>query len=152
MKSNLLALLLLFSGPALAATIAGKVVQVVDGDTIVVRQNGVDHRIRMLGIDAPEYRQPYGKDAHRALERRIGGKWVRVRYDEKDRYHRYLGTVYYRNANINVSLLRDGQAWVYKYQRGDQELMRHENAARRERLGLWRLPDPQAPWIYRRTR
>lgn len=151
MKSYLLAVILLFSGPALAATIGGKVVKVVDGDTIVVRHNGVNYRIRMLGIDAPEYRQPYGKDSRRALDRLVGGRSVRVRYDEKDRYHRYLGTVYYRNTNINLSLLRNGQAWVYKYQRHNRELMRYENAARQQRLGLWRLPYPQAPWEYRRT-
>ncbi|MCG8710899.1 thermonuclease family protein [Brenneria sp. 4F2] len=151
MKRYLLAVVLLFSGPVLAATIDGKVIHVVDGDTIVVRQDGVNYRIRMLGVDAPEYHQPYGTDSRRALERQIGGRWVNVRYDEKDRYHRYLGTVYYRNRNINISLLRNGQAWVYKYQRHNQELMRYENAARQQRLGLWRHPYPQAPWIYRQA-
>lgn len=152
MKSYLLAvMMLLLSVPALAATIGGKVVKVVDGDTIVVRHNGVNYRIRMLGIDAPEYHQPYGKESRRALDRQVGGRWVTVRYDEKDRYDRYLGTVYYRNRNINVNLLRNGQAWVYKYHRDNHELMRHENAARQQRLGLWRHSYPQSPWAYRQT-
>ncbi|MEE3664518.1 thermonuclease family protein [Brenneria sp. g21c3] len=150
MKSYLLAAILLFSAPAPAATLSGTVVNVVDGDTIVVRQNGVDYRIRMLGIDAPEYRQPYGKTSRRALDRQIGGRWVTVHYETRDRYDRYLGTVYYRNSNINASLLRNGQAWVYKHDRNNRELMRHENAARQQRLGLWRLPHPLPPWTYRR--
>ncbi|RLM21561.1 hypothetical protein BIY29_13570 [Brenneria alni] len=151
MKSYLLAVILLFSGPGLAATLNGKVVKVIDGDTIVVRQNGVSYRIRMLGIDAPEYHQPYGKDSRRALDRQIGGKRVTVQYDEKDRYDRYLGTVYYRNNNINLNLLRNGEVWVYKQHRHNRELMRYENAARQQRLGLWRHPHPQAPWVYRQT-
>ncbi|MFC3393536.1 thermonuclease family protein [Brenneria rubrifaciens] len=151
MKSYLLAVILLFSLPGLAATLNGKVVKVVDGDTLIVRQSGINHRIRLLGIDAPEYRQPYGKNARRTLERKIGGKWVTVRYEAKDRYARYLGTVYYWNNNINLALLRTGQAWVYKYNRNNRELMRHENAARRQRLGLWRQTYPQSPWVYRRT-
>ncbi|MCL2892249.1 thermonuclease family protein [Brenneria tiliae] len=152
MKSYLLAAILLFSAPAPAATLSGKVVKVVDGDTLLVRRNGADYRIRMLGIDAPEYRQPYGKESRRALDRRVGGKRVTIWYEEKDRYGRYLGTVYYRNNNINLELLRNGQAWVYRDYRNDRELMSRENAARRQRLGLWRTPDPQAPWAYRRTR
>lgn len=149
MRLYLFTAILLFSTPTLAETIGGKVVNVIDGDTIVVRQTGVDYRIRMLGIDAPEYHQPYGKDSRRALDRQIGGKWVKVRYKTQDRYGRYLGTVYYHNNNINLDMLRDGQAWVYPRYRNDREFMSREEQARRQKLGLWRNPDPQSPWAYR---
>lgn len=147
-----LLLALLLPAPAPAAALSGKVVKVVDGDTLVVGRDGVSYRIRLLAIDAPEYRQPYGREARQALEKQVGGKWVTVRYEEKDRYDRYLGTVYYRNANVNLELLRRGHAWVYRDYRHERRLMRLEDEARRKRLGLWRQLKPQAPWSYRRAR
>ena len=52
--------LILYS-PALADTLQGKVVKVADGDTVtIVDDNGKKHRIRLMGIDAPENNQSYG--------------------------------------------------------------------------------------------
>ena len=41
-----------------AEVIEGRVVRVVDGDTIVVDHNAERHRIRLSGIDSPERDQP----------------------------------------------------------------------------------------------
>ena len=47
--------------PALADTLQGKVVKIADGDTVtVVDDSGKKHRIRLMGIDAPENNQSYG--------------------------------------------------------------------------------------------
>ncbi len=49
------------SMPAFADTLTGKVVRVVDGDTLyVLDANYEQHKIRLAGIDAPERKQAYG--------------------------------------------------------------------------------------------
>ena len=49
-------------------TIEGKVVKVIDGDTIDVLDNtSTKHRIRFYGIDAPESKQAYGQKAREFL-------------------------------------------------------------------------------------
>ena len=52
--------LLLCAGLACAETITGKMVGVMDGDTIeVLDATKTPRRIRLEGIDAPEKAQPY---------------------------------------------------------------------------------------------
>ena len=46
---------------ALADTLQGKVIKIADGDTVtIVDDSGKKHRIRLMGIDAPEKNQSYG--------------------------------------------------------------------------------------------
>jgi endonuclease YncB( thermonuclease family) len=44
-----------------AAQIQGKVIRVLDGDTIEVLQEQQPVRVRLLNIDAPEKKQPFGR-------------------------------------------------------------------------------------------
>ena len=54
--------------PALADTLQGKVVKIADGDTVTIVDNsGKKHRIRLMGIDAPEKDQPYGDSSTQGL-------------------------------------------------------------------------------------
>jgi|SaaInlStandDraft_6_1057023.scaffolds.fasta_scaffold584837_1 endonuclease YncB( thermonuclease family) len=51
---------LFFCSSALADTLQGKVFKVADGDTVtIVDDSGKNHRIRLMGIDAPEQNHPY---------------------------------------------------------------------------------------------
>ena len=54
-------LLAVFVCDALAATLAGRVVGVSDGDTVtVLTAENHQFKIRLSGIDAPEKKQPFG--------------------------------------------------------------------------------------------
>src|SRR5688572_711286 len=57
----------------------GKVVKVLDGDTLTVsvEDKGLV-RVRLNGIDAPEPGRPYGDGARRLLESLVGGQRVDV--------------------------------------------------------------------------
>jgi endonuclease YncB( thermonuclease family) len=64
-----LALLLLACGAqAAAAELLGRVVRVVDGDTVTVLDaDKAQYVVRLAGIDAPERGQPFGQVSRRHL-------------------------------------------------------------------------------------
>lgn len=77
---------LFFSGVSIADTIQGRVVRVLDGDTVsVLDSSNTEHRIRLMGIDAPEKKQPFGQRAKESLSDLVYDKAVVVEYSKKDR-------------------------------------------------------------------
>jgi len=56
----------------------GRVVRIVDGDTIVVEGQGVRQKVRLSGIDTPERDQPWGDSSTREMRRLVAGKDVTV--------------------------------------------------------------------------
>ena len=64
------------AAPALTAAFAGKVVGVVDDNTITVLHNGVRERIRLHGIDCPERHQAFGNRAKQFTSKLIFVKSV----------------------------------------------------------------------------
>jgi len=143
-------LLLLLATPAWA-DITGKVVRVLDGDTIIVQ----DTRVRLTGIDAPESKQAHGKASTRYLSKLINGNVVTIEGDKTDRYGRLLGKVVYQGKDVNLQMVQEGHAWWYRrYKRtqstSDQRAYAQaENTARSGRMGLWG-GNPVAPWEFRR--
>ncbi|MDX1514332.1 MAG: excalibur calcium-binding domain-containing protein, partial [Gammaproteobacteria bacterium] len=47
-------------------------------------------------------------------------------------------------------LVEEGSAWVRRAYSPDRRLIALEDAARVSRRGLWGLPDPVPPWIWRK--
>ena len=114
------------------APTAVPVVRVIDGDTIVVRYDGKDERVRLLNIDAPE-RGEDGFDAStEALRKLIADRPVDLEWEEpgvpsRDRYGRLLAFVFApvsagppgKRIHINVGMVRGGWAEYYtKYGKG----------------------------------
>src|SRR6516165_2102483 len=69
-----------------------RVVQVLDGDTIVVRRaGGADETIRLLGVDTPETHHPrkpvqcYGPEAAAYTQSQLEHRWVRLEDDVERR-------------------------------------------------------------------
>lgn len=61
MRKYIPLVLFIFSWPVLCADIHGRVVRVLDGDTIEVMDSRKAVRIRLINIDAPEKKQDYGR-------------------------------------------------------------------------------------------
>ena len=57
----------------------------------MVDQNKARHTIRLAAIDAPESRQPYGKESKQHLSDMVLGKEVKVEWRKQDRYGRIVG-------------------------------------------------------------
>ncbi len=107
-----------------------------DGDSITIS----GQRIRLRGIDAPEYGQicrrdgagyRCGQKARSALVDLIADQPVSCTGWERDRYGRLLAACVAGAVDLNRTLVREGWAVAY----GDFES--DERAARESRSGLW---------------
>lgn len=156
MKSALLRAALLLALGCDAATIAGRVVGVSDGDTITVLDaDKTQHKIRLAGIDAPEKKQPFGQRSKESLSELVFSKNVTVETDKRDRYGREVGKVLVDGLDANLEQVQRGFAWHYKaYEREQSAIDRQvyadaENEARAVRRGLWADVAPVPPWDFR---
>lgn len=126
-----------------------RVVEVVDGDTIVVAfANGATDTVRLLGVDTPETKHPtrgeecFGREAAAFTEARLLGRVVRLEHDveRRDVYDRRLAHVHLDGRRFEVVLLRRGYARFLVIPPNDahgRELLAAELDARRHRRGLW---------------
>ncbi|AEF95705.1 calcium-activated nuclease EcnA [Methanotorris igneus] len=107
----------------------GKVVKVVDGDTVyVVAENGTKYKIRLLGVDTPEthiknnpyeyyidkntpitdvnYLKKWGYKATEFAKNKLENKTVIVVFDnkapKKDKYGRYLAYIFVSNTTYGI--------------------------------------------------
>lgn len=129
-----------------------KVVKVIDGDTITaVDAQKTSIKIRLYGIDAPESKQVFGKNARQALSNAVATKVITVVDHGTDVYGRMLGTVWLDGYDINASMVDSGYAWVYRFEGNAivPSYVRYEATAQQSGKGLWALPDPVPPWEWR---
>jgi endonuclease YncB( thermonuclease family) len=149
--AGLLLALLLAPAAAPAEFFEGRVVGVIDGDTIDVLVGQQKRRVRLFGIDTPERGQPWYAKSKSALSKRVFGKEVRVNDVDRDRHGRTVGEVYADNVCVGCELVREGNAWVYRKYTDDPVLYQLEAEARAARRGLWGLPEAQRvpPWEWR---
>lgn len=149
-------LLALFFSFAAAETLEGRVVAVIDGDTVDVLNGRTMTRVRIAGIDAPEKRQPYGMAAKQRMSDLVMGKDVSVEHTKADRYKRIVGVVRVAGMDAGLELVQGGLAWHYKkYEREQSDAdrvaySRAEYSAKSAGAGLWRDSDPTPPWGWRR--
>ena len=92
----------------------GKVIKVVDGDTIWILPKGGERvKIRLYGIDAPEMKDSGGKKSKKYLSELIAGKEVQIETHGHDKYKRVIGIVYLDGTDINGKMVKDGYARAY---------------------------------------
>lgn len=95
----------------------GTVTQIIDGDTIDVRVNGREVRIRYIGVNTPERDEVCYSEAKAANRQLVEGQTVRLVRDaeDTDRYGRLLRYLYVGGMNINATLIQQGYAEVVSY-------------------------------------
>ena len=142
------------SGNSAPLWLSGRVVKVTDGDTFELLDSASrQFRIRLNGIDAPEKGQDYFQASRQSLGDMLQKKHVSVRYLKKDRYGRLLADVYVDGKSwVNFKMVVTGMAWHFKKYSSDKMLAEAERKARLQRIGLWKLPSPVAPWDFRQHR
>jgi len=129
----------------------GKITSVIDGDTYKVdRPVGPVVKVRLWGVDAPEFDQPFGVEARDAAIGYISRKTVGVQVEDMNRYGRAVARVKVRGGNLGRMLVRRGLAWHYReYAPNATELRRLQRQARNASRGLWSQASPVPPWEWR---
>jgi endonuclease YncB( thermonuclease family) len=126
------------------------VVGVHDGDTVLcLDQDNSQHKIRLVGIDAPETGQAFGTKSRDALRALVLQKSVTVHAHGQDRYGRLLGSLEIDGDDVALRMLTAGLAWHFERYSDDEELAAAERNARAARRGLWADPEPVPPWEFR---
>lgn len=123
-----------------------KVVDIFDGDTLIVSLDGRAEIIRLFGVDSPEKEQPFGLEARSFTSDLVSGRVIRVEPIGKDRYE--MVKVYYKDKCLNEELLKAGYAWYHTNGSIDQNWVQMEQQARKGRKGLWSEDNPVPPWEY----
>ena len=138
--------------------IEGRIVRVVDGDTLYIDSFGRRHRIRLHGIDAPEFekigkydRQPYAEESKEWLESQLARSNIEWESVGVDPFGRVLAVVYKDKRSVNLDLVSNGYAWVFPgTTRNLKALKVAEDEAVKSKLGLWAAKKtPKKPWDWR---
>ncbi|OJJ17227.1 hypothetical protein BKI52_31460 [marine bacterium AO1-C] len=131
----------------------GVVVQVLDGDTIIVKTKRYKKKkVRLIGVDSPEranhifdFDEAYARHAERYVRRKLKpGTKIYLDYDKKkfDQWGRLLAYLYIQKSghSMNELLLRKGYA-VYQADKYNKRLknkfLKLQQEAKRERRGIW---------------
>ena len=120
----------------------GRVIDVVDGDTIKVRlADGARETVRLVGIDTPESRRPDtpvecgAKQAGASLNRLVARRDVTLvrdpTQDARDRYGRTLAYVDIGTRDAGEQMVRAGWATPYVYEECRSSGLRAYRAAER---------------------
>ena len=156
---GVLAVLLGLAGAAVGAPkdlprdpVPGKVVDVVDGDTVLL---GDRREVRMVGIQAPKLplgrrnfkKWPLADEAKSALVKILIGRQVALAYGgrRQDRHGRILAHIQRLDDGLwaQGEMLRLGLARVYTFADNralTAEMLALEREARTRRRGIWRHP------------
>jgi len=156
-KVSLVFPLLLAPLSAIAQITPATVVSVGDGDTLRIRQSAQVATIRLACIDSPERAQsPWGQQSTSMLKQLLPqGRAVQVQEITRDRYGRTVAELYVGKRSVNLQMVQEGQAVVYRqYLQGcaatKDQYLQAEAQARQKRLGFWNQQLPTMPWRYRR--
>lgn len=143
-----------------AATIAGKVIRIIDGDTFVLLVSQNDRtkhqqRIRITTIDAPEERQPFYQVSKDYLGKLIHEQEVLIEPNKIDIYGRTVARVTLNGRDIGLEQINAGLAWYARAYASALTLEEQgyyllaESRARNSRAGLWNDANPTPPWTFR---
>jgi endonuclease YncB( thermonuclease family) len=127
-----------------------RVTTFTDGDTITVDMNGVEEKVRFIGVDTPETHDPrksvqcYGQAAAAFTKNYIGANRVRLTADpensNRDRYGRLLRYVYLPSGElVNAEIIKQGYGFAYVYFPFSkmEEFKSYQKTAEQQQLGLW---------------
>lgn len=152
------ALFALQAGPsvALATELAGMVVGVTGGDRLTLQSADYQlYKIQLLGADAPEKMQAFGRKTKFSLSDLVLMRTASVQLLEQSQDGWRLGKVMVRGQDIALTQIQRGMAWwdrpnaVWQEEADRLAFEAAEATAKLQGLAVWRHRDPVPPWVYR---
>lgn len=119
-----------------------EVTRVPDGDSLVVLLNGVEEKVRLIGINAPEQDECLGPESGEALRDLLDGTTVLLEADQEstDKYGRLLRYVWIDDVLANRLQVVTGLAIAREFPPNtdrQQLLDEAEDLASGHMLGIW---------------
>lgn len=137
------------------AAMSGTVTQVVDGDTLKAAVDGIEMKIRLWGIDAPEMDQRHGEESRQGLQTMAPrGSRITIHPLSMDHYGRVVGNIG-EDSEPSVNFVMVARGWAYHYQefsaKHNRCFLEAERLARDSRAGIWRDGEAggERPWNHR---
>ena len=127
--------------------IAAEVIDVINGDSILVRIGESTYRVQYVGIDAPDMGEPFAEEAKSKNKELVEGKLVWLEEETIDIEYEgvLLRYVWVDNLLVNMELVRSGLADTNKYSeyweitssKYQNALNMHRGLASKQGLGIW---------------
>jgi len=111
---------------------------------------GKVHKIRIIGMDAPEICQTGGVAARQALQERVFQRSVTVSAQGVDDYGRDLATIYLSQEDVGQWMVQRGHAWSYRFKRDPGPYVQEEENAKLLGRGLFAEMPAEYPRDFRR--
>jgi len=122
-----------------------ELIKVVDGDTIIVKINGREKSVRLIGIDTPEKDECFEKEATKKAKELMENKKIKLEadssQDDNDKYGRLLRYIYLEDGTfVNEKLVEGGFGTEYTYKvkyKFQTEFREVEKLAKEKKIGIW---------------
>jgi len=147
--------LALVSATLAQGAVTGKVVEVLDGRTLVMETSAGRVTVKLQYIEVPEEGQPLYAIAKDHLSQLSLGRSV----EHKTRrllQGRSIGrTVTFEGVDLSLQMIRDGAAWHEPKATSDQaadesaDYSANQELAKNEKRGVWSVPGLKTPWEVR---
>lgn len=146
-----ISLIFCFSIPTFAVSgkLPCKVVNVIDGNNVIVLANKKRLNVRLAYIDAPVKPMNYGERAKRFLSSLVLNKKVIVVYQKVSKHERkILGEIFLDKKNMNLEMVKNGMAtWYQSYAKERTDYGKAQTYAKDNKLGLWgEMMCSKEPW------
>lgn len=134
-----------------------KVVEIYDGDTVLVSRGKLRYKVRLSKIDAPEKGQFFfdgsknaGLFSKSCLVENLKKKSYELKFEKRDIYGRVLGDI----DELSLTLIEKGCASLYPFAEFSSRSEKTKYllallGARRGKLGLWKYGGYRQPKLWR---
>jgi len=152
MKRTLTGILAFFFLTASAWAWKARVIEIKDGDSILVRVDGEARSVELYGLDAPEMGQPYGREARKYTAALLSTENVdieTVKEDEDGKVYGMVHMIFKAGRFANEEIVQGGFARVDE-ENCDlpvcEDWKRYQGEAQEARRGMWKDWRPLPSW------
>jgi endonuclease YncB( thermonuclease family) len=136
------------------STLSGRVVQVLDGKTVVIEISSGKLNAELQFIEVPEPEQQLHGTVREHLEKLVLNKDVVFR-SAGFAPGKTFGQLYVNSVDVALQMLRDGAAWHISPEKSGQKANDsdayeyHQTQAKLESRGVWGVKDMKPAWQFR---